>query len=203
MRQLLCSLAILMVAAGTTRADTIFIDFESDTPGGKPNGFQSNDSDFVSFFDTNGANLRIANFGSQGDGLTLGIFTDFDQSGLQMVFDGLADFISFEFGNDQPFGSNNVQDAVLTLFNDGTQVGQVSVPVNNNDIMDQSIMFSGATFDEATFFYVGANGQPATLIELVDNFEINQVVPEPASIAIWSAIGAAGLISARRRRKNG
>ena len=55
--------------------------------------------------------------------------------------------------------------------------------------------FTGIIFDEIR---VTANVQEG----LVDNIQFNNAaVPEPASIAIWSALGGIGMLAARRRRK--
>ena len=60
----LAALTLLGVAAmGAARADVV--NFETDTTGGKPNGFMSVQSSLVSFSDSIGADLDVSNYGNQ------------------------------------------------------------------------------------------------------------------------------------------
>jgi hypothetical protein len=81
------------------------------------------------------------------------------------------------------------------VFFDDEFVEQISVLMNRNDIMDQQISFSGATFNRAFFHF----SQEFFLAETVDNVEFTPV-PEPASVALLG-IGIAGM-AARIRRRN-
>ena len=143
--------------------------------------------------------LQIASFvGNQSDGQGLGVFGD-DESELILDFAVTVDALSLEFGNDDPGFSNSGDLAVLTVFDGAVQVGQTSVVLNRNDILDQTISFSGVQFNKATFFFdVTTNG----LIEIVDNIEFNTVdaVPEPTALLIWSGF-AVVLMTGRRRKK--
>ncbi len=194
-------LAFSLILCGTTvHASIHTIDFESDTIGEKSNGFVSNDSALVAFSDslTPPDGLRIEDFGFQSDGQGLGVFGD-DESELILDFAVTVDALSLEFGNDDPFFSNEGDRAVLTVFDGAVQVGQTSVVLNRNDILDQSISFSGVQFNRATFLYdVSTDG----LIEIVDNIQFNTVdaVPEPTALLIWSGF-AAVLVTGRRRKK--
>lgn len=207
MKQLLMQvgmmLAVLTMVCGGVRwveAAPILIDFESDTGGSKPNGFTSNDFSLVHFSDSNGTGLFVGDFGSQSHGQGLATFDDFDNSVLLMNFDVFMDSISLEFGNDDPSFSNPGDQALLTLFNGLVQVGQVAVVMNRDDIMNQTISYSGAAFDRATFFY---NVNPSQgLIEIVDNITLTQAapVPEPGT---WMLMGTGllGILGFGWRRK--
>ena len=150
------------------------IDFESDTAGAKPNGWQSVDSDVVTFTDSIGADLQVGNFGVQSDGQALGVFPD-DQSFLIMDFALPMRAVSLDFGNDDPGFSNPGDEAEIRVFMGDTPMGSSQVVMNRNDIMDQTIEYAGECFDRAEFQYnVTTNG----LIELVDNinFELCDTV---------------------------
>lgn len=191
-------LTVILALAGSAAAVPIVIDFEADPLGPKPNGFQSVGAPGVHFVDTSGADLGIFDNPVECAGThCLAVFDDFDNSQLRIDLDFLADSISMAFGNDELFGGAPVVDAALTVFLGGVQVGQTVAIPNLNDLMDQTISFSGATFDQAFFAYRAAGGGLATLIEGVDNIVINQV-PEPA-IGVLLGVGLGGLSLLRRR----
>lgn len=195
--------AVLVATAGQVQAG--IITFESDPIGSKPNGFTSTDSLIVHFSDSFRSDLILSNFGSQGDGISLATFGD-DASELIIDFDVLVDSLSLSFGNDDPGFSHPGDLAFLTLFNGIVQVGQTSVVLNRNDIMDQTISFSGPTFNQARFAYTDPSGVPINLTEIVDNVQFNEAsvaaVPEPSSLALFG-IGACmiGIGACRRRRR--
>jgi hypothetical protein len=73
------------------------------------------------------------------------------------------------FGNDDPLFSNPGDRAVLRVSNGPITVGKRSVVMNRNDVMDQSIGFTGASFTDAAFWYaVTTNG----LSEVVDDIAV-------------------------------
>lgn len=189
-------LAAAALLAATTVQAQYSVNFESDALGNKPNNWQSVQSNRVSFSDDLGANLNLGNYGNQGDGKSLAVNGD-DQSRLVMTFTEYMQYLKLDFGNDDPGYIGVGGKAILTLFDGMLQVGQVDVVVNRNDFMDQSISYTGAAFNRATFHY------DADLIEIVDNLEFRaaNVVPEPSTYVLMATglAGVAGL--ARRRRK--
>ena len=141
------------------------IDFESDAPGAKANGFQSVDSANATFTDSLGADLCVEDFGSQSDGQALAGLWD-DQGFLIIDFAVPMRSISLDFGNDDPCCSNPGDEAEIRAFLDANPVGSSQVVMNRNDIMDQTITFSDACFDQVEFQYVVTT---SGLIEVVDN----------------------------------
>ena len=198
---------VALVATAAANAAPIVVDFNSDASGSRPNGFVSNSSPFVSFSDTVGSGLQVSNFGSQSNNSqALAVFDDFDGGILQMNFTQFFNTLSLAFGNDDPGFSNAGDLAVLTLFNGATQVGQVTVVMNRNDIMDQTISYHGNAFTRATFAYTNAAGVPFTgggatntgLIEIVDNIAFD-TTPEPVSMIVFGGLVVGGGLVARKR----
>ena len=202
------AIAVLGLATVKPATAAEFVTFETDPSVSVPNGFVSNppDSQLVSFSDTLGANLVIGNFGVQGNGQSLAVGFD-DASALKMNFSHLMKSLSLDFGNDDPYFSSPGDTAELTLFLGATQVGVVSVPMNRDDIMNQTISFAasgpGQYFDMATFFYNVAVPTPAGtsgLIEVVDNIEFQpagKAVPEPSTVL---GLGLLGLVALVKRQ---
>lgn len=197
-RSLMFVLIACAAFTGVAQA-VVVIDFESDTTGAKPNGWMSVDSSLVSFTDSVGADLNVADYGNQSQGQALAVNTDYDDSWLIMDFAVLVNSLSLDFGNDDPGWSAPGDQAVLTAFLGGVQVGQTSVVMNRDDIMNQSISIAGVDFDQATFYYAVDPG--LGLIEIVDNiqFEPGGVIPAPGALVLGSL--GAGLIGWLRRRR--
>lgn len=186
--------ATLMASASfLSHADVITFDAES--VGVKANGYTVGG---VKFFDTVGNDLYVYK-AIEGNGTNaLGVFND-DASFLRMVFPTLTSALSLSFGNDDPCCSAQGNKAVLTLFSNGTQVGQTTLNLNRNDLMDQTISISGINFTEATFGYATANGTPLDLIEVVDNINFTRAaVPEPGIVGLFG-LGLLGFAASRRK----
>ena len=212
-RPWLLACALLVCVPSTSFAVLITIDFEADTAGAKPNGFTPVGISGVLFSDSVGAQLSVDNFGAQGDGQSLAVQQDDDASELEIDLGFTSDFISLDFGNDDPGNTNPGDIAVLTAFLGAVQVGQETLLLNRDGLMNQTIMFGvigGATlFDIATFaftdstFDLTTGGFPFNTdfgsTEIVDNISINALqvqvqvqVPEPATILLIG-LGVLGL----------
>jgi hypothetical protein len=158
------------------------IDFDEDT-GTRPNGYAPVDGlGNAHFSDSNGGVVDIFNYGAQSFGNALAVFNDFDDSHVIMNFDTTVRHISMAFGNDDPGFSNPGDQAVLRGFDGpngtGTQVAVASVPMNRNDVMDQTIEITSTTcIKSATFKYAVNPAQG--LIEVIDNvhFELCAAAP--------------------------
>lgn len=177
-------------------ANATVIDFSSETIGAKANGYTVQG---VQFFDTIGANLEVNTFGVQSQGKGLAVRGD-DPSQLRVFMGGIFNAFALDFGNDDPSVARAGDLASLQLFLNGVQVGQTTVLLNLNDVLDQTISIVGINFDEALFGYVNANLQGLKLIEVVDNitFSRGNEVPEPGVLALLG-LGFASLLINRRR----
>jgi len=127
--------------------------------------------------------------------------------------------LSLDFGNDGSSNTNPGDLAVLTLFFGAAQIGQVSVGLNRDDLMNQSISFGSiggpVQFNRALFGYTNASlnlftGGGSTNVgasEVVDNIAFNTVdgveirVPEPGSALLMFTALAVMLVTHSRRRK--
>ncbi len=151
------------------------IQFTAETPGAKPNGYFSAEAPGVRFFDTVGSTLQVNDFGVQSHGQALGVVAGGNNT-LEIRLSGPTNVISMAFGNDDPSLSDTTDQAVLTLFRGATQVGRVDVNFNANDVMDQTIGYSGgALFNRATLAYVTAGGTPKPIAEIVDDIKVNPI----------------------------
>jgi hypothetical protein len=195
--KLFSAIVALFLSIGMAHAIPFVVDFESDTSGVKANGFVSGG---VTFNDTNGSGLQVlsgyaAECGNSNN-KCLANFGD-DTGSLEMIFGQSVNYLSFDFGNDQagylPAGGL----AYLQLFMGNSLVGVASVIANLDDIMNQSILFSGTDFNRALFTYTDSNGVPIGLIEVVDNIAYD--VPEPASLALFG-LALTGIFMSRRRQ---
>ncbi len=184
------------------------IDFEADTIGFKPNGYSAVGHPTVTFTDTVGTGLEINNFGFQGMGTrSLAVHGDTDGSRLQIDFSVPVTFLSLAFGNDDPGWTVSTDRAWLEIWNSGSFIAAASVVPNFDDVMNQTISYSGGPFNRAFFWYGDSLGNPSTgggqsavgLIEVVDQIEYT-AVPEPASTLATAALLGLGAFGLRRWR---
>jgi hypothetical protein len=125
-----------------------------------------------------------------------------------MDFSVVVNSLQFDFGNDDPAWTNPGDLAILTVFMGSSQVGQTSVLMNRDDIMNQTISISGVNFDKATFFFDVTRtpamnpSNPPGLIEIVDDIEFTEFTPIPAPGAVLLGSIGAGLVGWLRRRKS-
>lgn len=206
--------AATLAMAAPAQAAFLTIDFEEDATGVKAEGFSSLDYDGLDFFTELGAGLEVGDYSPQSDGIGLLARNDANGNFIVGVFnDGPHTFLSLDFGNDDPFHTIAGQRAVLTVYLGAALVGQTFLIMNRNDIMDQTIGFNFGPFDNFTFAYTDAAGNPFTggpgtnvgLIEVIDNntFDVADApaVPEPATWAMMIlGFGGVGATLRGRRR---
>jgi len=209
MKRSLLAATVAAIVLGGASAQAAVIDFETGLNGLQANGHP--ELTFGSFLGNNGG-VIVGDFGVQGDGQSLLIGGDNDGDYLTGQFnDGTHTSLALDFGNDDQ-GFTNLGDlALLNLFLGNVQIASVSVVLNRDDIMNQTISYTGSAFDNFTFAYTNAQGSPFTgggnvstgLIEIVDNVTfdagVSGAVPEPATWALM--IGGFGLAGATLRRR--
>ena len=196
------ALAAAALAAAPAQASTV-IDFEDQSSGTVAEGTTIGG---ITFSSGNGSGLRIGSYGQQGSGTySLGVFGDRDGNYLIGTIAGGATSLMLDFGNDDPCCTNPGELATLQIFSAGVLLDTVTVVLNRDDIMNQTIGYSGAAFDSFTFGYTDTQGGYFTgggrgLIEIVDNISYTGAVPEPMTwmMLILGFLGIGGLM----RRKN-
>jgi hypothetical protein len=185
----------LLATFGAFCASTVT--FESDPLGFAGINFHSVDSTSLRFSPSPGGDLQVMPevgshefLGTRG----LAVFGTPDVS-LIMEFATPATSLQLAFGNDDFSFTTAGDAAVLVAFLGERAVASASVPLNRNDLIDQTIAISGTLFDRATFFYTADR----FLAETVDDITFSLLegappaIPEPAS-AWLLAFGLAVLL---------
>ncbi|MGA4645220.1 hypothetical protein [Limisphaera sp. 4302-co] len=204
-----------MITAGLVLATlpsmAALIDFEADPLGSKPNGWSPLGHPNVTFSDTSGAGLDVSNFGAQGLGTrSLAVHDDRDGSKLQIDFSVPVDALTLWFGNDDPGWAGPTDLAWLEIWSGATLLATVTSSLNLNDVMDQSIGWSGACFDRAYFWYGDSSGNPYTaglymgLVEIVDMIEYRPcgtTVPDSGSGWWLLAMGLVAILPLGHNRR--
>ena len=196
---LLCT---CLLGQATVKADTIT--FEADALGIKPNGFQSVESNLVRFSASDGGFIAPGTLvvdpelGSMEFIGTRGLAVSGSPNvRLNMDFLVPVNSTSLFFGNDDFFSTVEGDRAILRVYDNDVLIGQTSVVLNRNDLMDQAITFSGPAFNRASFHYTAE----FFLTETVDNVTFTPV-PEPATILLL-ATGVVGVTTKIGRRRKG
>ena len=199
----LTAVIIFGLLPALVKADTIT--FEADAPGLRPSGFQSVQSSLVTISDSLGEDILLDNFSPQsiGNGIAL---TSFATSAFVLDFSVNVNFLSLDFGNDDACCMESGATAVLEVFLNGTLVGTSEVPVNLNDLMDQTIVFSmdGVVFNRAIFRFQQSVGTPGAT-EIIDNINFtpaSEPIPEPTSILLLGTGVATIAIRVRAKRRS-
>ncbi len=198
-------------AAGTgVMAQTVLLNFESESAGIKLNGYSPAGHPDVKFYDTVGADLTVNKYTGRGIGnRTLAVFGDTDGSKLRIDFAKPMSALSFYFGNDDISYASSNDRAWLEIWNGGNMVTRLSMAMNLDRAANQVFSYSGTPFTQAYFWYGNSSGSPYTrsafgftgMIEMVDNITYTYaVIPEPAGTLVVGGLLGLGAVAVRRWR---
>lgn len=148
------------------------VTFTADAPGLKGEPYVSPEFAGVRFSKTPGSVLEVADFGVASHGQALRTPT-IPEAAIEMRLTGPTTSLSFAFGGDDPTLVDATDLAQLTIFRGATQIDQVDVNLNANNVMDQRIGYAGGRlFNRVVFQYVDAAGVVKNVHEIVDDIEI-------------------------------
>jgi hypothetical protein len=198
---LLLAVAVLGIAAATPASAQV-LDFESAPAGALAEGTTFGGITFTSAL---GSGLEIGNYGVQSDGQGLSVRNDTNGNFLRGALSGSSNYLSFDFGNDDPFFTTLTDIATLRVLSGATLLSTLTMALNRDDIMNQTMVYSGVSYDNFEFAFTDAAGSPFTtggstgLIEVVDNFriaaprDVDGGVPEPSTwLTLLLGFGAIG-----------
>lgn len=176
----------------SSSAQAVVIDFESQPTGLIP---EYTVIDGIIFSTALDSGLLIDDVSPQTNGKGLLVGADTNGEVLRGTILGVGTFIEFAFGNDDPRFTLPGDLATLTLYAGFTLVDVVTVALNRDDVMNQTISFTGQ-FNNFTFAYTNPAGRPFTgpgsegrgLIEAIDDIRYTTTeVPEPGAWALLLA----------------
>ncbi len=169
------TLGAMLAGPGAASAATPTVSevtFTGETSGVKPNGYATAAVPAVHFYDTVAAQVTVGDAGVASHGQ--GLWGSPGTGAIEMRLTGPTTGISLAFGFDNNMDATD--QAQLTVYRGASQVGQVEVNVNANNVMDQRINYGGGRlFNRAVFRYVDAAGVPKNAFEVIDDIRLNPV----------------------------
>lgn len=171
-------------------ADYVYVGFGSDPVGAKANGFASNDSPYVAFYDQGGNALQVQDYGNQsfGNGIHNGDF----HGGIGMTFAAPTTSVTMYFGNDDagwvPVGGK----ARLTGYRNGVLVKTATVLANRNDEMDQTIVLNDTIVDYVVFDYIRSDGTITDNGPVLDAITLNPLCTQAGTNGANTLVGTSG-----------
>ena len=183
------ALAAAPAPAGATTPTPTTVTFTGEADGSKPNGYATAAQPDVHFSSTGTTTLTVGDFSNQSHGSAVANVA----GKLEIRLTGPTTRLALAFGNDDPTLMDTTDQAELTLYRNTTQVGQVFVNVNANDVMDQRIAYgSGRLFNRATFQYVDLAGSPKSAAEVADDISVAPICTVAGNAASNRLVGTVG-----------